>query len=326
MATSGSYNYSVTAADIIEAALEDIGVLIGGQSVSGPDSVTSLRTLNFIVKQWQGTADMAKGLKVWTRQRVTMFLAKGQQRYLIGPASTDARATTQYGRTTLSADEAAGQTSLSITSNTDATTYPGTTVTMTSGDHIGIELDDGTLQWTTITGTPTTTANVVDALTSAASSGNTVYWFTTRAQRFPVMEYAYLREPDATDSVLHVYRDVQEYEALTDKHADGDPIALLVEPQRLTTAITLDSQPDDVTKVVNMTVLYPAEDYDATTDDIAYPQEFFAALEWELAFRLAPKFEKPWTQEMQLNYTQATAIGRQLNPENTSQYFQPGRE
>lgn len=332
MATSLSFDYSATAADIIQAALEDISVFESGETVDTNDQTIALRTLNYIVKQWQGSADMAPGLKVWTRQRLTLFLANGQQRYLIGPAATDARCSAQYGRTTLSAAEALGQTILSITSNTDTTTYPGTTVTMTNGDFIGIVQDNDTIHWSTISGTPGATATIAVALTAAAAAGNFVYWFTSRAQRFPVIESAVLREFDtttfgkATDTPLTIYRSVEEYEMLPDKTADGDPTAILVEPLRITTAITLDSQPDDVNKVINMTVLYPAEDYDSTTNDIAFPQEWFAALEWELAFRLAPKFEKPWSQTHQANYDRAVTPARQLNPQNTSMHFEPGRE
>lgn len=326
MATSGSWNYSVTAAQIITAAAENLNVIAAGGTVASADSASMLQRLNFIAKQWQGRADMAQGMKVHTRQRVTLFLAKGQQRYLIGPASTDARATTQYGRTTISAAEASGQTVISITSNTDTTTYPGTTVTMTNGDFVGIEQDDGTIHWTTISGTPGATMTISAQTTAAAAAGNYVWWFTSRAQRFPVLEYAVLQEENRTDLPLYVYRDVQEYERIPDKGADGDPAALLVEPLRLNTAITLDSQPQDVTKVVNLAVLYPAEDYDATSDDIAFPQEWFAALEWELTLRCLPLFPQEWTPAMEKNYQNATAIARQVNEANTSMYFEPGRE
>lgn len=326
MASSGSWDYSVTAANIIQAALEDIGAIDAGGTVSSADSTLCLRRLNFIAKQFQGNSDKLPGLKVWTRQRITLALAKGQQTYTIGPASTDSRASTQMGRTTLSAVEAAGQTTLSITSNTDTTSYPGTTITMTASDFIGIQLDDGTVQWTTISGTPSTTADIASSLTSAAASGNYVYWFTSRAQRFPVIEFANLREADGTDSPLTIYRDIQDYESLPDKQADGDPTSVLVEPLRLNTRLTFDSQPDDVEKRVVLTVMYPAEDYDATTDDIAFPQEWFAALEWELAFRVISAFGLPWTQEMQANYVRAMTIASNLNEQNSSAYFQPGAE
>jgi hypothetical protein len=325
MATSGSYDFSLTADELIQTAWEDLGIIQAGGTVTAADKVLARRRLNLIVKQWQGTADLSPGMKINSRQRVTLFLAKGQQTYLVGPATTDARATTQYGRTTISAAEAIGQTTLSITSNTDALTYPGTTVTMTASDIIGIEQNDGTIHWSTISGTPASTATIADALTVAAAAGNYVWWFTSRAQRFPVIEAAVLRDANRTDTPLTIYKEVEEYElGVTDKYADGTPTAILVEPLRLNTRITLNSQPTDVTDQIVMTVLYPSEDYDATTDDIALPQEGFAALSWELALRCAPAKQVPWTREMEKNYTQAVSVYRNLNPETSVLYFQPG--
>ena len=323
MSTSGSWNFSATAGDIVRSALEDLGIVPPGATVSSALSAMALQRLNFIAKQWQANSDLAPGLKIWTRQKVFMFLAKGQQQYSIGPASTDARATTQYGRTTLSAAEAGSQTTLSITSNTDTTTFPGTTVTMTSGDLIAIVLDDGTLHWDVITGTPTTTADIVTGLASAAASGNYVYWFTSRAQRFPLIETASLRNSNLNDMPLALIRTVEEYEyGIPDKYADGSPTSIFVEPLRIATRVTLDTQPTDVTEQIVMSVLYPAEDYDATTDDIAFPQEWYAALSWELAFRMSG-FAGRWTQEMKDNHANALAMARSVNPEVSSIYFQP---
>lgn len=283
----------------------------------------AMTRLNLMVKQLQGSSDGAPGIPIYSRQRIALFLAKGQQTYLVGPAATDARCATSYGITTLSADEAASQTTLSITSNTDTTTFPGTTITMANSDIIGIELNDGTIQWTTISGTPGATATVGNALTGAAAAGNKVYWFTARAQRFPVLEAAVLRDENRNDLELGVYKQVEQYElGVVDKYADGDPTCILVEPLTTSTRVTLDSQPTDVTKYIILTALYPAEDYDATTNDIAYPQEALLFLSWSLARICAPAKGVPWTAQMQDIYTTARSVYMNLNPENSVLYFQ----
>ncbi len=328
MATSGSYDLSKTAAQICTAALEDLGALDPGQTINSNDQATLMVRLNFVAKRWQGKADMAQGLKLHTRQRVTMFLAKNQQTYLIGPAATDNHATTQYGRTTLSAAEAAGQTTLSITATTDTTTYPGTTVTMTNGDKIGIVQSDGTLFWSTISSTAAGPTVLIGAgLDVAALSGAYVYWYTSKAQRFPVTEAAVLRNSDIVDVALPVYTDVRQYEqGISNKTQQGDPINLLIEPLRQSTRVTTDFYPQDVTKQLRLTVMYPSEDYDATTDDIAFPQEWFDALHWEVAKQSHSIFGVTWTNAMSENHREATAIARELNPENTSRHFEPNRE
>jgi hypothetical protein len=323
MATSNSFDFSATAAQVIAAAAENLGVLESGGTINPNDESRLLYRLNVIAKEFQGTSDGSPGMKVHTRQRVTLFLAKGQQTYTIGPASSDARATTQYGRTTLSAAEASGQTDLSITSNTDATTYPGTTVTMTASDIIGVELDDGSIHWSTISGTPASTATIDVALPGDAASGNYVWWFTSRAQRFPAIESAVVRDKRLNDRPIDVYVDAREYDqGVSSKYSNGTPTAILVEPLRASTRVTLNNQPTDVTDQLVLTVLYPAEDYDATSNDIAFPQEWLGYLEWELTLRGCPMFGKEWSKEMEINYVNAKNRATSLNPENSTLYFQ----
>ena len=323
MATSGSYDYGLTAANIIDMAVENLGVLAAGGTISSADQTLALRRLNVIAKQAQGTADGAPGMKVHTRQRVTLMLAKGQQQYLIGPASTDARASTALYRTTIDAAEAIGQTVLSVTATSDTTTYPGTTGTMTASDIIGIEQDDGTIFWTTVSSISAgDTVTVGTGLDVAAGVGNYVWWFTSRAQRFPVIESAVLRNADYSTTPLEVYDDARQYDlGVSDKYADGTPTCILVEPLRIATRVTLNSQPTDMQQQIILTVLYPAEDYDATTNDIAFPQEAFRWLSWELALEIAPAFEVQWTPTMELLRKEARASYFNLNPEKSVVYF-----
>jgi len=327
VSTSGTYNYSVTALQVITAMYENLNIIEAGGTPSANDTTLALSRLNQIAKQYQGNADMAPGFHMQSRQRVTMFLAKNQPTYLIGFGATDTNATTQYGRTTISAAEAAGQTTLSITAVTDTTTQPGTTVTMTAADKIGIVQTDGTLQWTTISSTgagPTVIVN--DALTVGAAAGAYVYWYTAKAQRFPVLEYANLRDSNSIDLYMGIYTDVQQYERLPQKASLGDPLNVLCEPLQTNTRITLDYWPQDVTKQLRLTVLYPSMNYDSSANDIEYPQEWFLPLTWELTKQVCVPYGKTWTPEMDGNYKAAMAIARELNPQNSSSYFQPGRE
>jgi hypothetical protein len=195
---------------------------------------------------------------------------------------------------------------------------------MTASDFIGIELNDGTIQWTTISGTPATTADLAAGLTGAASAGNYVWWFTSRAQRFPYIESAVLRDENFKDVPLDVYTQAEEYDqGVADKYADGKPTSILVEPLRIATRVTLNSQPTDVTDTIVLTVYYPSEDYDAAANDLAFPQEAIRFLHWELAFALAPSVGR-WTPEMERNRNEARQLYLNLNPENSVLHFRPG--
>ena len=86
--------------------------------------------------------------------------------------------------------------------------------------------------------------------------------------------------------------------------------------------MTFNSQPTDVAQQIVLTALYPSEDYDATSNDIAYPQEALRFLSWELAFALSPSVGR-WTPQMDANRKEARAMYLNLNPENSVLYFQP---
>lgn len=331
MPTSGSYNYSVTALNVITSAAEDIGVIQNGQSLDADDLATMLRTLNLLVKQWQGTSDKFPGLKVWTRQRLTVYFAEDQNLYAIGPASTDDRSSvaikTSSGAgpqvTTLSAAKAANATSVTV----------GSTTGMTAADQIGFVLADGTLGWTTISSVDSATGLTLPANSvGAANSGAVVFTYTNKAQRFVAWESASLRDWSSPgqpiDIPVAIYTDVAQYQALTQKNASGDPTAILIEPDRLNTIIRTNFATANVYKSLLLSVIYPSEDYDDASgaDDISYPQEYFAALEWELAFRSAPKFGRIWDDTMKNAYRIAVTEGVNFNPANSSLFFEPGRD
>lgn len=327
MATSLSWDFGLTSAGLAAVAFENLGVLAAGGTVGTNDLTTAQRRLNLIVKQFQGRSDGAPGLKIHTRQRVALVLASGQQSYLIGPASGDSRSTTALGRTTVSSAYASG-TSLSVTALTDTTTYPGTTITMTAADIIGVQLNDGTVAWTTISAAASSPITLGGGLASAAAAGNYVYWFTSRAQRLVHVEAATLRNSTYNEMPLTVYTDVRQYElGVADKYADGQPTAILVEPLRLNTRITLNSQPTDVTQQIILTGYYPAEDYDSATgaDDIAFPQEALRFLGWELSFELAPSYGVSWTPAMDKARMESRQMYFNLNPESVVASFEPGR-
>ena len=327
MATSGSYNYSVSALTVIQKSLEDLQVVQEGESPTAAQLAKALVSLNMLVKQHQGLEFGAPGQKVHSRQRVNLFMAVGQQTYLIGPGSSDARAAVAIGRTTIDVAEASGQTTLSVAETTDTTTDPTSSKAMATSDIIGVELDDGTIHWSTISSISAgDTVTIADATSDTAAVGNYVWWFTARAQRFPHIESAVIRDENRNDVPLTIYRTQAEYdEGVPSKYQDGRPTCILVEPLLTQTRVTLDAQPTDITDTIVLTVLYPAEDYDASegSDTLAFPQEAYRFFSWELAFDLSA-WAGHWTQQMEMNRQEARSLYLNLNPEVSNAYYQPG--
>ncbi len=194
-------------------------------------------------------------------------------------------------------------------------------------DKIGILLDSGTIQWTTISSVTDSDTLVIPAsgLTSAAAAGNRIFAYTTKLMRPLYIESAVLRDTDGNDSEMFPML-VDYYESLPAKSTDSDPGFYLYENSLTNGTLFLDYEPSDMTKVIRITFMAPAENYDAVAIDIAYPQEWLAAVSIGLAKRVAPKFKVAWSNELESNYTEALRIARTSYAETSEEYFQPGLE
>ena len=316
MATSGSVDFSVSRNQIIEGALQVVGEYEPGETVDPEDITTCAFWLNLIVKQWQGTADFAPGLKTWSRKRGYVFLQKDTVQYSLGPSGD--RAATSYASTTTSASANSGASSVVVTSASG----------ISNGDYIGVELSTGALQWTTVNGAPAgSTVTLTATLTAAVASGARVFTYASTAQiRRPIaILAAELRDTDTRDTPLRMM-DLRQYESLPGKIEDGTPGAWFYEEQLTNGVMYLDAAPTDVTDVVRIVYLSNIEDFDAASDTPDYPQEAYMALVMELAKYIAPVFFREFSPGMMQNRNDAVAIFKNLNPDTSSIYFEPGRE
>lgn len=314
MATSGSYDFTVTAETIINEMAEQIGYLAEGETIGATFQASCLRSLNMMVKQWSGNFDFAPGLKAFSRKVGYVFLQSGQGSYSIGPSGNNA--TLSYVQTTLSTDEATSSTSLSLTSFTG----------MSASDYIGIVLDDGSVHWTTISGTPGAPTTIATGLASAASAGNVVFAYTTKLIRPLYIENCALRDVSLNDTPLDQMAP-DYYERIAVKGTDGTPCRYRYDNTIVNGTLYLDVEPSDVTNVLRLAFMAPAEDYDAVANDISFPQEWLLPLALGLGKIVATKVNASmWTPLHESNLTSALSIARGSYAETTEMYFQPGLE
>lgn len=314
MATSGSYDYSVTASDIITEALEQIGVLAAGESVTSEDQTSCLRTLNMMVKQWSGNFDFAPGLKAFSRKHGYVFLQKNQGSYSLGPSGDNA--SLAYVTTTMRIAAATSATTLEITSSAG----------MTAADKIGIELDSGSIYWTTISSiTDADTIVIAAGLTSASAIGRRVFTYTTKLIRPLYIENCVIRDTSGNDVIMYeMTKDY--YENIPVKGTDASPTYYRYDNTLTNGTLNIDVEPNDVTKVLRLTFIAPAEDYDLITNDVAYPQEWFLPIVLGLCKLVSPKFELSWSDLQESNYQNALQMARSSYADKTEEYFQPGLE
>jgi hypothetical protein len=275
MALSASKDYSITRADIIEGALRKLGTFDQGESISGEETNAADQQLNLMVKEW-----VARGVDIWLRDEITLFLQPDTQSYQLGTAN----ATASYVETTLTGTESSGETVIAVASSTG----------MTAGDFVGIKLNDDTIFWSTISTVDNATQiTIADATTGAAASGKKVYAYTTKAGRPTKLVYAFRRDKHGYDTEVRRVGE-EEYRGQSNKASSGPPIEVWYQPT-MTTG-TLYVWPVDGganwDKLVLIGQYYP-DDFDSASNNPQFPIEWGNALTWGLAAELASEYGLP---------------------------------
>jgi len=290
MATSGSKNFSLTRNDIINAALRKIGEYDKGETPSGPETADASEALNVLVNELAGV----HGADIFLRTELTLFLQKGQAKYLLGPSGD--HVTESYVETELAAARVLGSQTMLVDSE----------VGISAGDYIGIKLDDGSIDWTTVNGTPTLgSITIVDGLTSPADVDNKVYAYTTKAYR-PIALFAALRRDSSDLDNEIILIGEKEYFDLTDKSSEGVPNSISYRASLDSGALFVWPTGDGATdKIVSIAHYYP-DDFDAASDNAQFPVEWSSALIWGLAAELGPEYGLPEREQMK-NFNIAAA-------------------
>lgn len=310
MAVSGSKNYSITGANIIESALRKMGEYDAGEAIPGDETSAALLALNVMTKEWT-----ARGIDIWLRDEVTLFLQPDTKSYTF---PTD-NATRSFVETTLSAAEASGQTVLSVTDSTG----------MTAADFVGIKMDDNTIHWTTIVSVDSSTQITITAATDDdAASGNKVYAYTTKVGKPNKILSAYRRDTSNIDTQIDIIGE-QEYFLQSNKSSDGPPVQVWYQP--LLSTGTLYVWPVDGGKSVDKVVLsgqFHADDFDTTADNPEFPIEWGNALIWGLAAELAPEYGLPEREQAKLFQIAEFKLNQLLDfdQENASVIFALGQD
>lgn len=280
MSTSGVVTFNLTRNEVIHQAGRKVGAWAAGETV-GPQAVTDFaEALNVMVKHWQG-----QGIQIWRTTEAVLFLQTDQARYSIGTASTD-HATESFVETTISADEASGQTTISLTDTTS----------ITAADVIGIQLDDGTLHWSTVTSKTSTTVLIPSALADSASAGNLVVTYTTALVR-PLKILSARRFNFDSDIETPVQlMDRLEYMEMPNKTTGAAVNGIFYDRRGGANSLGLLyawPTPDSINDCLTMTVARPIQDFTVAGDNADVPTEWLQTLIWNLAEQMAPEFDVP---------------------------------
>ena len=277
MATSGSINFTQTRDEIIKDAFILLGVYGEQEAVRGGDNALASRTLNAMIKAWQG-----RGINLFAQTEATIFLEKAQVKYSLNGTSGD-QASNETGivETDMTAASILGASTVDVTSVTG----------MTAGDVIGVVLDDGTMDWDTIASIATLEVTLTGTLTSAAAKGNRVYTYTTLLARPMDITDIRLRNDGDTDrTITRISR--EEYFGMSNKTSQSTPTMYFYDRQNTTGYLYVWPAPDTPNDRLKVTYIRTLEDFDSSSDNPDLPQEWIEAMKYQLAVRLAPAFGK----------------------------------
>lgn len=286
MASSNSYNFTVTRDQLITDALLHIGAIGEGETPSANAITEAARLLNMMVK-----LRAAIGMPAWALKRGTILPVTG-----VSSVTSISHIVTTYDHTILSAAEAALQTVLSVTSSTG----------MTAADQVGIELANGTMHWTTIVSVDSAVQiTITTAIPTAASSGAHIYAYTASTDRIQrplrIIEANVLKVTDNESWSIEV-TDRSTYYSSGNRAITGTPNTIYYEgslgtdvadPSTATTwygTVFISPRFTGGANVIEFTYHRPFQDFDATGDSPDFPQEFYLPLMLELAALSGPRY------------------------------------
>lgn len=331
MSTSGTVTFRTTRDDIINGALRLIGA-VDPENTAGATTTqitNAAQALNLMVKSWE-----AVGLQVWERKYGIVFPQTSQSIFVLGgpgPAGDHACLSTPLGsgfvQTTLASSAASGASTISVASTTGGLSTAGVTATsITSAYNIGIQLDGGTVQWTTVNGAPSgTTVTLSATLTGAASAGNYVYCYQTKLVRPLRILDAFVRQNAGSNDIPSRIISKDEYNRFGNKTSAGTPVQLAYDVQANQGHLYIYPRFLSPTQVLYIEFTKPIEDFTTSSDDYDMPQEWGETLKYNLAYRIAPEYEVAKDKYSQIR-EQALGLFEFLkgyDQENASFYIQP---
>ena len=305
MAVSASYDYTRTQIQLIHSAMRDIGELAKGETPDAEDYAVVSEALNLLIKSWQN-----QGIGLWLNQECTLYLQNDNIQYALGPSGD--HWTADPHKTELAAAAAAAALTITVDS------YTG----MADADYIGIELDSGVIDWTTIDTPAAVAITIDDALASAASIDNHVYFYTDKAQKPIEILKNTIRKVDSNGHETPIALISRaEYMAINDKTSEGTVNSVYYDNQLTNGQLYVWPEPSDMKEYLRMTIRRPISDVDALTNHVEIPPEFLRALEWNLALEIAPKFGAE-VDKLMLYHAETSLIdARGLSREQTSTYI-----
>ena len=196
----------------------------------------------------------------------------------------------------------------------------------TTGDFIGIRLDDNTRQWTKVVEVLSSTQVFnSDGLTGVSAIDRSVFSFPDLIPR-PLRLLQVRRETiGGNDEIEATKWSRQQYFAQPDKSSQGQINNWYYTPELTNGRIYIWQTAQDVDQVGKFTYIRPIDVNTSTADNPDFPAEWFSVLKYNLAVELAPEFtiEQNRLDRITLKAAQDLDEALGYDREDSSLYVQP---
>ena len=294
--------YAKTAGDLIRDALRAATISGISLPIEPDDFAQGFTALNDILLNFQ-----TKKVHIWSQTEALLPLNTGQQKYVFGVD----HAFSDYVYTTALA-ASAGATTLNVLS----------TVGMTNGDFIGIELSDFTRQWTTLTIVDGDTVTLAAPLTLSVNNLASVYTYTTGIDqpiRIESMRYAANQTANEI-STSNTARDTYFNQSVKD--ADGSTNMWYFSRQLDKGELYIWPVADNCMNILRFTFLKPQYIPEDQSENILIPPEWYIALKFKLAADLAVTYNVDANKQMMLEQKAAQYLQDAIQSDDDNASFQ----
>lgn len=138
--------------------------------------------------------------------------------------------------------------------------------------------------------------------------------------------FATLKNTDSQETMIDPMSYL-EYQAIGDKTAEGPPSRYYYEKRLEDKGVLyLDFVPSDTTDTIELLHRQPLEIVTSKTETLDVEDYLLRAIKWNLAVEVGPIFVETIPQAVMTLASDSLAMAQTFEPENSDEYFQPGRD
>jgi hypothetical protein len=300
--TSGSTSFRLLAYDIVKEAFTYCGISLDteGEALSAGYLSEGKSSLNSMVATWQ-----AQGIHLWTYQEAYLFLESGVNSYTL----EQVRATNRYLTTTTTTAIVTGGNTVELASTSE----------IDENWWIGINNSDNNLVWRQIDSVTDPEATIQTTWPSDIDAGATVYYYESQVR--PVERVLDVRRttlPSASNETPIALESHQHFFRLPQKTSQGSVSEATYDRTLAEGVLYIWQTPANSSEQIRFTYERKLEDFINNDDCPDFPKYWMEALTFNLAQRLAAKFNVPDRRKIEIKQLALETLDQALEFDNAN--------